>query len=44
MHGTGSFASRSAVLAGGATVLAARALNEMIVDASPRRRGVTRGA
>jgi len=33
-HGTGSYASRSAVLAGGAAVLAARALNEKLVRAA----------
>jgi carbon-monoxide dehydrogenase large subunit len=33
-HGTGSYASRSAVLAGGAAMLAARALKEKVIRAA----------
>ena len=40
-HGTGSYASRSAVLAGGAATLAARALREKVERISARLLGVT---
>lgn len=42
-HGTGTYASRSAVLAGGAATLAARALREKVMRMSAHLLGVTAG-